>query len=294
MSRIGKKPVALPKGVTASVEGQTVKVKGPKGELSVKLVPQVSASVDEHGITVTPDKAQEKSAQMWGLSRSLVNNLVTGVTTGFTQKLEIQGVGYRAAVQGKVLNLQLGFSHDVPYAIPAGITIVTEKPTMHRRFRASTSSWSDRSPPKSAAGVRRSPIRARACAMKANMSAAKKARRSKNDKRSLQKAPVAHPLPDRQPRHPAPSVGVPFGQAHLCPGDRRHHRPSTLASASTAEKEGKGNGYNVESASNVGKKIAERALAKGVKQVMFDRGGYIYHGRVKALADAAREGGLEF
>ena len=129
MSRIGKKPVALPKGVTASVEGQTVKVKGPKGELSVKLVQEVSAQVDEHGITVTPDKNQERSAQMWGLSRTLVNNLVTGVTQGFTQKLEIQGVGYRAAVQGKVLNLQLGFSHDVPYAIPPGITIVTEKPT---------------------------------------------------------------------------------------------------------------------------------------------------------------------
>ena len=119
----------LPKGVTASVEGQTVKVKGPKGELSVKLVREVSAKVDEHGITVTPDKDQERSAQMWGLSRSLVNNLVTGVTTGFTQKLEIQGVGYRAAVQGKNLNLQLGFSHDVAYPIPAGITITSEKPT---------------------------------------------------------------------------------------------------------------------------------------------------------------------
>jgi large subunit ribosomal protein L6 len=130
MSRIGKKPVPLPKGVTASVEGQTVKVKGPKGELSVKLVPEVSATIGDDGITVTPDKNQDRAAQMWGLSRTLVNNLVTGVTTGFTQKLEIQGVGYRAAVQGKVLNLQLGFSHDVPYAIPEGISIVTEKPTM--------------------------------------------------------------------------------------------------------------------------------------------------------------------
>ncbi|MBN9553060.1 MAG: 50S ribosomal protein L6 [Alphaproteobacteria bacterium] len=129
MSRIGKKPVALPKGVTASVEGQTVKVKGPKGELSVKLVREVSVKVDDHGITITPDKDQERSAQMWGLSRTLVNNLVTGVTTGFTQKLEIQGVGYRAAVQGKNLNLQLGFSHDVVYPIPAGITITSEKPT---------------------------------------------------------------------------------------------------------------------------------------------------------------------
>jgi large subunit ribosomal protein L6 len=130
MSRIGKKPVALPKGVTASVDGQTVKVKGPKGELSVKLVAEVTASVDEHGITVTPRKEMEKAPQMWGLSRTLVNNLVNGVTTGFTQKLEIQGVGYRAAVQGKILNLQLGFSHDVPYQIPEGISIVTEKPTM--------------------------------------------------------------------------------------------------------------------------------------------------------------------
>ena len=130
MSRIGKKPVALPKGVTASVEGQTVKVKGPKGELSVKLVPEVGASIDEQGITVTPHLEMERARQMWGLSRTLVSNLVNGVTSGFTQKLEIQGVGYRAAVQGKNLNLQLGFSHDVAYPIPDGITIVTEKPTM--------------------------------------------------------------------------------------------------------------------------------------------------------------------
>jgi large subunit ribosomal protein L6 len=130
MSRIGKKPVSLPKGVTASVDGQTVKVKGPKGELSVTLVREVSAKVDDHGVTVTPDKGSERASQMWGLSRSLVNNLVTGVTSGFTQKLEIQGVGYRAAVQGKNLNLQLGFSHDVVYPIPAGISITSEKPTM--------------------------------------------------------------------------------------------------------------------------------------------------------------------
>jgi large subunit ribosomal protein L6 len=130
MSRIGKKPVTLPKGVTASVDGQTVKVKGPKGELSVRLVPEVSVSVGDTGITVTPRKEMERAPQMWGLSRTLVNNLVTGVTSGFSQKLEIQGVGYRAAVQGKTLNLQLGFSHDVPYAIPEGITITAEKPTL--------------------------------------------------------------------------------------------------------------------------------------------------------------------
>jgi large subunit ribosomal protein L6 len=130
MSRIGKKLVSLPKGVTASVEGQTVKVKGPKGELSVKLVQDVTVTLQDGAIAVAAREGAERGKQMWGLSRTLVNNLVEGVTQGFTQKLEIQGVGYRAAVQGKTLNLQLGFSHDVPYAIPVGITIVTEKPTM--------------------------------------------------------------------------------------------------------------------------------------------------------------------
>ena len=136
MSRIGKKPVALPKGVTASVEGQTVKVKGPKGELSVKLVPEVDATVDERRHH-RHARARTWSAppQMWGLSRTLVNNLVIGVTTGFTQKLEIQGVGYRAAVQGKNLNLQLGFSHDVAYPIPAGITHHLRKADHDHGFR---------------------------------------------------------------------------------------------------------------------------------------------------------------
>lgn len=129
MSRIGKKPVPLPKGVTATVDGKLVKVKGPKGELSVKLVPQVDAKVEADGITVTPNMDMDQARQMWGLSRTLVSNLVVGVTQGFQQKLEINGVGYRAAVQGKNLNLQLGFSHDVAYPIPAGITITAEKPT---------------------------------------------------------------------------------------------------------------------------------------------------------------------
>jgi len=130
MSRIGKKPIALPKGVTATVEGRTVKVKGPKGELQVSLVDQVDATIGPDGVTVTPKDGAEQGRQMWGLSRTLVNNLVVGVTQGFTQKLEINGVGYRAAVQGKNLQLQLGFSHDVAYPIPAGISIACEKPTM--------------------------------------------------------------------------------------------------------------------------------------------------------------------
>jgi len=130
MSRIGKRPVPLPKGVTATVEGKDVKVKGPKGELKVTLVEEIDASVGPEGIIFKPRTEMERARQMWGMSRSLVNNLVVGVTQGFSTKLEIQGVGYRAAVQGKNLNLQLGFSHDVAYPIPAGITITAEKPTM--------------------------------------------------------------------------------------------------------------------------------------------------------------------
>ena len=130
MSRIGKRPVPLPKGVTATVEGKDVKVKGPKGELKLTLVEEIDASVGPDGITVKPREEMERARQMWGMSRSLVNNLVVGVTQGFSTKLEIQGVGYRAAVQGKNLNLQLGFSHDVAYPIPQGITITAEKPTM--------------------------------------------------------------------------------------------------------------------------------------------------------------------
>lgn len=129
MSRIGKKPIQLPKGVTAAVDGQTVKVKGPKGELKVTLVDEVQVELTDAGVVVCPRPDHERARAMWGLSRTLVNNLVVGVTEGFTERLDINGVGYRAAVQGKNLNLQLGFSHDVVYPIPAGINIVAEKPT---------------------------------------------------------------------------------------------------------------------------------------------------------------------
>lgn len=129
MSRIGKSPVAIPAGVTASVEGGTVSVKGPKGQMSVALVPEVEAKLGDNGITLSPRQNDQRSRAMWGMQRTLVNNLVIGVTTGFSRQLEINGVGYRAAVQGKNLQLQLGYSHDVNYPIPEGIQIVSEKPT---------------------------------------------------------------------------------------------------------------------------------------------------------------------
>ncbi len=130
MSRVGKKPVPIPSGVTASVEGQTVKVKGPKGALQLVLHGDVSAKVEAGCVKVDPRNDTKRARAMWGTGRALIAKLIEGVTKGYEKKLEITGVGYRAAVQGKSLNLQVGLSHDVNYPIPPGITIVCEKPTM--------------------------------------------------------------------------------------------------------------------------------------------------------------------
>ena len=129
MSKIGKRPVAIPSGVTATVSGQTVEVKGPKGELSVVLNDNVAPKLDKNQITFEKKGEEKQDQASWGLYRALVNNIVTGVSKGFEKKLEINGVGYRAAVQGKNLNLSLGYSHDVVYEVPAGITVATPKPT---------------------------------------------------------------------------------------------------------------------------------------------------------------------
>ncbi len=129
MSRVGKKPVPVPAGVTASVSGQKVQVKGAKGELSFSAPEEVVLAMDNGSITVTPKGQDNRSRAMWGMSRAQVANLIVGVSKGFEKKLEITGVGYKAAVQGKILKLSLGYSHDIDYEIPAGIAIATPKPT---------------------------------------------------------------------------------------------------------------------------------------------------------------------
>ncbi|WP_371345867.1 50S ribosomal protein L6 [Ancylobacter sp. IITR112] len=129
MSKIGKAPITIPAGVTASIEGQTVKVKGPKGALETTVVDEISVKMENGALLFALNGETNRHKAMWGLSRTLVANLVEGVTKGFEKKLEISGVGYRAAVQGKNLSLALGFSHDVNYPIPEGIQIVTPKPT---------------------------------------------------------------------------------------------------------------------------------------------------------------------
>ena len=129
MSRIGKKPVELPSGVSASVSGQTIEVKGPKGTHSFTATDDVSIEQNDNTITVTPRGKSKRARQQWGMSRTMVANMVQGVTEGFKKELEINGVGYRAAVQGNVLKLNLGYSHDVDFEIPAGVTVTAPKQT---------------------------------------------------------------------------------------------------------------------------------------------------------------------
>ncbi|MBV9994401.1 MAG: 50S ribosomal protein L6 [Caulobacteraceae bacterium] len=129
MSRIGKKPVNIPSGVTATLSGQTITVKGPKGELSWTVVDEVAVTQEDGALNFAPRAETQRARAMWGLSRTLVGNMIEGVTQGYERTLELVGVGYRAAMKGKALSLQLGFSHDVDIQPPAGITFATPKQT---------------------------------------------------------------------------------------------------------------------------------------------------------------------
>jgi large subunit ribosomal protein L6 len=129
MSRIGKKPVELPSGVSATVSGQTVEVKGPKGTRNFTATDDVQITLDGDVINVTPRGNSKRARQQWGMSRTMVGNLVQGVTDGFRRELELSGVGYRAQMQGNTLKLSLGYSHDVNFEVPQGVTITTPKQT---------------------------------------------------------------------------------------------------------------------------------------------------------------------
>ncbi|MGA1801545.1 50S ribosomal protein L6 [Rhizobium sp. HT1-10] len=129
MSRIGKKPVPVPAGITATIDGQKVTAKGPKGELFFVANDDIGLKLEDNAIVVTPLNNGKDARSKWGMSRTMVENILTGVNTGYERKLEINGVGYRAALQGKNLQLALGFSHDVIYEPPVGITIAVPKPT---------------------------------------------------------------------------------------------------------------------------------------------------------------------
>lgn len=130
MSRIGKLPITIPAGVSVDYTNNTVNVKGKNGILDTKITGDISVTISENVIYVKPANDTKHARAMWGLSRTLINNMIIGVTQGFAKRLEIRGVGYRAAVDGKILTLALGYSHEIKFAIPAGISIVAEKPTL--------------------------------------------------------------------------------------------------------------------------------------------------------------------
>jgi large subunit ribosomal protein L6 len=129
MSRIGKKPISVPGGVSATVEGATLTVKGPRGTLAMQMLDDIKYEIGESEINVTPATPSQRARAAWGMQRTLVQNLVTGVTEGFSKTLEISGVGYRAAAQGRNLRLQLGYSHDVNFPVPEGVEVKTPDPT---------------------------------------------------------------------------------------------------------------------------------------------------------------------
>ncbi|WP_136645364.1 50S ribosomal protein L6 [Tabrizicola sp. YIM 78059] len=129
MSRIGRKPVTLVKGTSASISGQTIEVKGPKGTRSFTAGDDVTITIEGDEVKVTPRGLSKRARQQWGMTRSMIENLVTGVSNGFRKEMEIQGVGYRAAVQGNILKLSLGYSHEVNFEVPKGVTVTSSKPT---------------------------------------------------------------------------------------------------------------------------------------------------------------------
>ncbi|MBT31154.1 MAG: 50S ribosomal protein L6 [Thalassobius sp.] len=129
MSRIGKKPVELPSGVSASVSGQTIEVKGAKATQSFTATDDVTIAVEDNAVVITPRGKSKRARQQWGMSRTMVANMVQGVTTGFKKELEINGVGYRAQMQGNTLKLNLGYSHEVNFEVPDGVTVTAPKPT---------------------------------------------------------------------------------------------------------------------------------------------------------------------
>ena len=229
MSRIGKRPVPLPSGVTATTEGQILSVKGPEGHARRCRCATRSATTSGRTASASSRPTTTKQARaFWGMQRTLVQNLVTGVTEGFTKVLEITGVGYRAAAQGKKLNLQLGYSHDVNIAVPEGHRGQDAGHDHGRDFAASTGSRSARSPPRSAAGASPSPTRARASSIAASISSAKKARRSSHGEiqplRSSARQRVRTALRRSAGGRAAP-VGPPLGPAHLRAGHRRRRGP---------------------------------------------------------------------
>ena len=290
MSRIGKMPVAIPAGVEVTVaDGNLVTVKGPKGTLTQQLQPSMTIKQEGAELLVSrPDDGKENRA-LHGLTRALLHNMVVGVTDGYKKTLEVNGVGYRAAKEGNKLVLNIGYSHTVEVPEIDGITIEVPQPNQivvsgcdKQKVGQFAAEIREKRPPEPYKGkgikyadevIRR----------KVGKTGAKK--RIKRHKRVRAKVSGT---PER------PRLNVFRSEKNIYAQIIDDVAGNTLVAASSLDKAIEGNGSNKAAARAVGKLIAERAKAKGIDTVVFDRGGYLYHGRVAELAEGAREGGLEF
>jgi large subunit ribosomal protein L6 len=310
MSRIGRRPVEVPKGVEISVQERSVRVKGPKGDLTLNVHPSLSVKMDGGAVQVErPSDAAEHKA-LHGLTRTLIANMVSGVTEGYQKALEIQGVGYKAERSGKGIKLSVGFSHTVQYDAPPGITIDLPNPTTIH-IKAPTSRWSVRWRPSSARCSRRSRTRVRESDTRASRSGGRPARRLGHN--PWRRAGISGRAARSRARADTSASGRRCGarpsgrglvvyrslkniEGQLVNDDdsRTVIGLSTLDAGLRDFKSESDKNRRVQHAKAAGKALAAKAKEKGIEAVVFDRGGYKYHGRVRAFAEGAREGGLKF
>ena len=294
MSRIGRQPIPLPAGVTVSIAPDSVRVNGPTANSPSGSSAKSSTQEGEQLLVTRPTDRGEHRA-LHGLTRSLVANMVLGVTNGYEKRLEIQGVGYRAQLKGKDIELAVGYSHSIPIEAPAGIEFEVPQPT-----RIVVKGISKQLVGETAAIIRKqrppSPTRARGSATRASTSPARWA--SGHDRQD-QGEPPAVPAQARAGeglghRRAPPDLGVPLQPRHLRPARGRRLRAHAGGRQLVrARAQGAVGWPSAARPTRAGALLAQRAKAAGVSRAVFDRGGYRYHGHVAAFADAIREAGLE-
>ena len=299
MSRIGRHPIAIPAGVTVEIaENNVVTVKGPKGTLEKALPTEMEIKQEGEEIVVTRPNDLKKMKSLHGLTRTLINNMVIGVTEGYQKVLEVNGVGYRAAKSGNKLTLNLGYSHPVEMEDPEGIETVVEgqnkiivKGLSKEKVGQFAAEIRDkrRPEPYKGKGIKYADevIRRKESVKMVSKKSRSEVRVNKHRKLRNRLSGTAE----------CPRLAVFRSNNHMYAQIIDDTVGNTLVSASTLQKDVKANlekTNNVDAAAYLGKVIAEKALEKGIKDVVFDRGGFIYQGKVQALADAAREAGLNF
>ena len=301
MSRIGRMPVAIPAGVTVEIaEGNKVTVKGPKGTLERELPKEMDIKLEDGHVVVSRPNDLKKMKSLHGLTRTLIHNMVVGVSEGYTKTLEVNGVGYRAAKAGKKLTLTLGYSHPVEMEDPEGIEtkvdgnkIIVSGISKEKVGQYAAEIREKRKPePYKGKGIKYDYEVIRRKISKESARMVSKESRTKVRVNKHRKIRNRFSGTAQRPR-----LAVFRSNNHMYAQIIDDTVGNTLVSASTLQKDVKAElekTNNVDAAAYLGTVIAKKALEKGITTVVFDRGGFIYQGKIKALADAAREAGLEF